>query len=119
MLYALMGPGCESVTRVYPDGSDVVTGRWKDGRIGVFRGIREGAATYGAVVFGSKAVLATNPPMKTDYRGLVVEIVTFFQAGVPPVSAEETLEILAFMTAADASKVRNGAAVALGEFLQD
>lgn len=118
ILYTLMGKGCESVTRVYADGADVVVGRWKDGRTGVFRGIREGARTYGAVAFGTGAVMSTTPPMKADYRGLVVEIVKFFQTGVPPVLPEETLEMMAFMEAADASKARNGVPVALEELSQ-
>jgi predicted dehydrogenase len=113
MLYTLMGPGCESVTRVHTDGTDVVVGRWKDGHVGTVRGIREGSAQYGAVVFGRKAVLALNPPMKVDYRGLVVEIMKFFQTGMPPVSPEETLEMMAFMYAADVSKTQQGTAVTL------
>jgi hypothetical protein len=114
-LYTLMGTGCESVTRTFTNGTDVVTGRWKDGRIGTFRGLRDGAKPYGAMVFGSKAVQAIQP--KVDYRGLIVEIVKFFQTGVPPVSPEETLEIMAFMEAADLSKVRSGAAVSISELL--
>ncbi len=114
-LYTLMGPGCESVTRTNSAGADVVTGRWKDGRIGTFRGIRDGKQTYGAVAFGSKAVLIKEP--KTSYRELVVEIVKFFQTGVPPITPEETLEIMAFMEAADVSKKRNGAPVMLKELL--
>ena len=53
--------------------------------------------------------------MKVDYRGLVVEIVKFFQTGIPPVSPEETLEIMAFMEAADLSKARSGQPVKLSE----
>src|SRR4051812_23445796 len=55
-LYTIMGTGCVSVTRVHTKGTDYVTGTWKDGRIGTFRGIREGAAGYGALVFGSKSI---------------------------------------------------------------
>ncbi|HEY3131087.1 MAG TPA: Gfo/Idh/MocA family oxidoreductase [Acidobacteriota bacterium] len=115
-LYALMGTGCETVMRANTDGADVLVGKWKDGRLGVVRGIRKGAESYGAIVFGSKAVVAADPPGRgSDYRNLVMEIVKFFQTGVPPVSPEETLEILAFMEAADLSKTRNGAAVSLSE----
>jgi predicted dehydrogenase len=115
MLFTLMGTGCESVTRVHTAGSDVVVGRWKDGRTGTFRGIREGKADYGAIAFGSKAVIPSSIPMKVDYRGLVVEIIRFFQTGVPPVSPEETLEMMAFMEAADLSKARSGQTVKLSE----
>jgi len=44
--------------------------------------------------------------MKSDSRKLVVEIVKFFQTGVPPIPPDETLEILAFMEAAELSKAR-------------
>ena len=115
MLYTLMGPGCESVTRVYTNGADVVTGRWKDGRTGTVRGIRDGDKAYGAVVFGSKAVAASVPLKASGYRGLVIEVMKFFRTGVPPVAPEETLEMMAFMEAADRSKARGGAPVALGE----
>lgn len=112
-LYTLMGPGCESVTRTYTNGADVVTGRWKDGRIGTFRGIRDGKQGYGAIAFGSKSVVMKEP--KTSYRELVIEIVKFFQTGVPPITPEETLEIMTFMEAADVSKKRSGAPVLLKE----
>jgi hypothetical protein len=115
MLYTLLGSGCEQVTRVKTDSGDTVVGRWKDGRIGTMRGLIQGKQDYGAVAFGMKAVLATPVPMKSDYRGLLVEIVKFFRSGVPPVQPEETLEIIAFMEAAELSKVRGGAPVALAE----
>jgi len=118
MLYTLMGPGCESVTRVHADGVDVVVGKWKDGRVGTMRGIRDGKQDYGAVAFGAKSNLATPTSMKSDYRNLLVEIVKFFQTVAPPVPPEETLEIMAFMEAADMSKTRGAAAVMLKEIIE-
>ncbi|HEV8129794.1 MAG TPA: Gfo/Idh/MocA family oxidoreductase [Acidobacteriota bacterium] len=115
ILYTLMGPGCTSVMRAYTDGADVVVGRWMDGRLGVVRGIRKGAQSYGAIAFGSKAVVDANPSEKSPYHGLVVEIVKFFQTGNPPLPPEESLEMFAFMQAADVSKARNGAVVSLKE----
>jgi predicted dehydrogenase len=118
MLYTLMGTGCEAVTRTNTKGADVVTGRWKDGRLGTFRGIRDGKQTYGAVAFGSKAV-TTIEPKKIDYHELVVEIVRFFQTGAPPVAPEVTLEIIAFMEAAELSKARGGAPVSVRDLLAE
>ena len=115
MLYTLLGPGCEQVTRVKTDSDDTVVGRWKDGRIGTMRGLIQGKQDYGAVAFGAKAVMATPVPMSSNYRGLLVEIVKFFQTGVSPVDPDETLEIIAFMEAAELSKARGGAAVSLAE----
>jgi len=113
ILFTLMGPGCETVTRVSTPDCDVVVGRWKDGRIGTFRGIRKGAAPYGAIVFGTKGSLVSDPVGGSLYRTLVQEIVKFFQTGKAPVSLDETVEILAFMSAADESKKRGGQPVNL------
>jgi hypothetical protein len=118
MLYTLMGPGCESVTRVRTDGTDVVIGKWKDGRVGTMRGIRDGKQDYGAVAFGAKTNLTTPASMKVDYRNLLVEIVKFFQSGAPPIQPDETLEMMAFMEAADLSKARGGSPVALTDITQ-
>jgi hypothetical protein len=119
-LYALMGPGCESVSRVNTPGADLVSCRWRDGRIGTIRGTRDGDRAYGAVLFGSQAVFSDAPvptapdmPHQSEYYGLVAEIMRFFKSGVPPVSPDETLELMAFMEAADLSKARGGAAVPL------
>jgi hypothetical protein len=43
----------------------------------------------------------------------VVEIVKFFKTGKPPVSADETLAIYAFMEAADESKRQGGKPVTI------
>ena len=115
-LYAFMGPGCVSVQRTATEGADVVTGRWKDGRIGTFRGKRAGPHDYGAVVHGSKTTLTTGKPEAALYRNLVIEIVKFLRGGEPPVPVAEMLEELAFMEAADVSKKNNGATVNLEEF---
>jgi hypothetical protein len=99
---------------VSTDGTDVVVGKWKDGRLGVVRGIRQGKQDYGITLFGEKAVLRSEE-REEGYRPLLVEIVKFFQTGVSPVNAEDTLEMFAFMEAADRSKAKAGAAVLLSE----
>lgn len=125
MLYTYMGPGCERVSRTHTAGADVVVGHWKDGRIGVVRGNRESPSTYGQVVYGRKTILtapdrdpATPPVKRSSYYGLLAEVVKFFQTGKPPVPIDETIEIMAFMEAADVSKARNGAPVALAEVMK-
>jgi hypothetical protein len=50
---------------------------------------------------------------------MLVEIVKFFRSGKPPVSEKETLEIYAFMVAADESKRQNGASVTLESVLKE
>jgi predicted dehydrogenase len=115
MLYTLMGTGCETVVRTTTKGTDVVTGVWKGGRVGSYRGIREGKADYGATVFGSKGLVRSNAT--GPYEPLLAEICKFFRTGQPPVSADETIETFAFMEAADESKRQGGAPVALAAVL--
>lgn len=110
-LFTIMGTGCQQVTRVHAEGQDVIVGLWAGGRIGTCRGLRDGRTGYGSTVFGTKAIL---PGGGFDgYEPLIVEIVKFFKTGKPPVSAEETLEIIAFMEAADQSKRQGGCPVSI------
>jgi len=111
-LFTVMGTGCQSVRRSEEGGRIVVAGQWSGERVGVFR---EGSG-YGGSATGDKGV--GDVGSYDGYRPLVVEIVQFFRTGEPPVSADETLEIYAFMEAADESKRRDGAAVTLAEVMQ-
>ncbi|HZU25799.1 MAG TPA: Gfo/Idh/MocA family oxidoreductase [Bryobacteraceae bacterium] len=112
LLYAILGPGCEEVTRVHTDASDVIVGRWRGGRIGEVRAMRPGDG-YGALAFRAKGVAASPPNAEDAYRPLVVRIVRFFETGRPPVSNEETLETMEFMDAAQRSMASDGAPVKL------
>jgi hypothetical protein len=111
LLFTIMGPGCESVARVHTKNTDVVTGIWKDGRIGTFRGLRTGKRDDAALVFGSQGVVPVRG--SGGYQPLVVEISKFFKTGKTPVSLEDTVEIYAFMEAADDSKRQGGALVSI------
>ena len=113
ILYTVMGTGCKSLVRVHTDSTDVAVGTWDDGRIGTFRGTRTGKHTYGGTAYGEKGDAVLGPI--DGYKPLLVEIIQFFQTGNPPVKAEDTLEICAFMEAADESKRKNGASVDLRE----
>lgn len=113
-LYAIMGAGCVSVQRTHTADTDIITGVWADGRTGTVRGMRDTKAYFGATLFGANAT-HTQPTALPGYAPLAREIMLFFKTGKPPVPAAETLEIMAFMEAADLSKQRNGAPAALSE----
>lgn len=110
-LYTLMGTGCETVQRTHTEGADLVVGTWEGGRIGTFRGTRTGKSGYGGRAFGEEGIMDLGS--YGGYRPLLVEIARFFDTGKSPVSAEETIEIFAFMHAADESKKINGHAVSV------
>lgn len=115
-LYTLMGTGCESVNRMSAKDTDVVVGRWKDGRVGTFRGIKEGPAIYGGTAFTAKGAVAAGG--YAGYKVLLDQILTFFKTGVAPVSKEETLEIFTFMKASNMSREQNGRIVTMKEAYQ-
>ena len=107
-LFTVMGTGCQSVVRsLNAEGKIEVKGQWPDGRIGVYR---EGSGYQGKAI-GEKGESAAGA--YDGYDPLLFEIVKFFRTGIAPVSQEETLEIYAFMEAADESKRQNGASVTL------
>ena len=114
-LYVLMGTGCETVTRIQTKDTDLVSGVWKDGRVGTYRGIRRNKADFGAIAFGSKAIVQTG--REGSYEELCREIGRFFKTRKVPVQPEETIEIFAFMEAADESKRQSGAPVSLASVL--
>jgi hypothetical protein len=115
-LFTVMGIGCESVVRVSTQDTDVVVGTWKDGRLGTFRGTRSGTHDYGGTVFTDKKNIVLGP--YSGYEPLLLEIVKYFDSGIVPVQPEETLEILAFMEAADESKKKRGERIYLKEIFE-
>ncbi|WP_448104507.1 Gfo/Idh/MocA family protein [Pedobacter panaciterrae] len=111
MLFTVMGPGCKTVTRIHKDGTDFLTGVWEDGRIGSVRAIREGASNIAGTAFGEKGIAPLGP--FTSYAPMITEIIDFFETGKPPVTEAQTMEIFTFIRAADISRKRNGATIAL------
>ncbi len=112
-LFTVMGTGCLSVKRgETADGMIEVIGKWESNRTGIFR---EGKGYHG-IAKGEKGDSEVGG--FDGYQPLVAEVVKFFQTGKPPVSAEETIELFAFMEAADESKRRGGKEVTIAEVLE-
>jgi predicted dehydrogenase len=109
ILFTIMGTGCKSVKRTFTEDTDVVVGVWNDNCIGTYRGIRKGQGGYGATVFGEKGISVLDK--YNGYDPLLVKISQFFKTGIVPVSTAETLEIFAFMQAAEESKLQGGVSV--------
>jgi hypothetical protein len=115
-LFTILGVGCETVVRSHSKDSDVITGTWTGGRIGTLVGLRTGKTPHKVVVFGSRDVAEQKG--SGSYAPLVREIIQFFQTGETPVSPEETIEIFAFMEAADESKRQGGKPVNIKALLE-
>jgi len=105
-LFTVMGTGCETVQRQKtPDGKVEVVGTWSGGRKGIYREDEK----YRGLAKGEKGEAPVGS--YDGYEPLVAVIMNFFQTGVSPVPQQETVEIMAFMEAADESKNQGGAPV--------
>ena len=93
-LFTVMGPDCVSVSRTNTPNADVVVGVWKNKTIGTFRGIRKGAAPYSCTVLWNDYIMRLS------------------------VDKQETINIFAFMTAADMSRKEKGKSVKLEDAIQ-
>ena len=114
ILYSFMGIGCQSVRLLEKPDMDIIVGEWKDGRVGVMRGTRFTNGDFGCVIHTSKGtrlgIAKSNPPY---YAAMLQNIMKFFKTGVSPISIKETLEIVAFLEAADESRLKDGHSIAL------
>jgi len=115
ILFTCMSTGCQSVRCVSSDDQELVVGRWSDGRIGTFRGMRHGKRGYGGHAFCGDAVHPLGP--HEGYQPLVQVIAEFFRSGEPPIDPAETIELYAFMQAAQASKRDGGREVTIREVM--
>ena len=84
--------------------------------LAVSGGTRTGKHDYGGTVYGESGNLSLGP--FNGYENLLVQIINFIKTGKAPVSPEETLEIYAFMEAADESKRNGGASTSLEAVMQ-
>ena len=118
VLYTILGPGCHSVTASQTATAEQVTGTWSGGRVGTFRGIREagGKTGFGLTLFGEKRIIQSS--VGSDKLALMREIARFFKTGKSPVPAETTVEIFAFMEAAEASKKAGGKAILIQDLIK-
>jgi predicted dehydrogenase len=114
VLYSYMGMGCARVQAFCEKETDLLVGRWKDGRIGTVRGTRFEGGAFGCTVYTSVGVrhglLADSPP---PYARLLQEVMAFFQGGKPPIAPAETVEVMAFLEAAGRSRENGGQPVEL------
>lgn len=121
-LFAAMGTGCESVRVVGNDREELLTGTWSDGRLGVVHSVDWG---HGAGHYGFAFPADDNKPEPISlgkyagYPPLLASIVEFFKTGVAPVTPEETLEIYAFLSAAEQSRAQGGAAVKIADVIRE
>ncbi|MFK8115685.1 MAG: Gfo/Idh/MocA family protein [Rubripirellula sp.] len=115
-LFTCMGKGCETVSHTSTDDFELAVGRWSDGRIGTFRGLRTGKRGYGGTAFGERENVSVGS--YDGYQPLVVQIAKFFRSKEPPIDPAETINLYAFMQAAQASKDQGGSPVLIADVMK-
>ncbi len=106
MLYRVMGRGCRSVRAVHEEHYDIITGIWKDGRLGTIRGLRTGSQNFGGSIFcgNTHVSVDVSKDKRGYYESLLEAVIQMFDQGVSPVSLLELEEIIRFLEAANESR---------------
>ncbi|MFC4221277.1 Gfo/Idh/MocA family protein [Flagellimonas marina] len=106
LLFTVMQQGCKRVRTMVTEQYHMVIGDWGAGRIGTYCGLKNKMQEYGGQVFGDKSV---------SYLGhyesslpLVEAILNYFETGEIPVDPSETIELFAFLDAAQKSEEEKG-----------
>lgn len=106
LLYTVMKQGCKQVKSLSTEKYDMIIGDWGDGKIGTYRGLKNGMQEYGGQAFGNNEVSYLGTFENAD--SLIEEILHYFDTGEVPVEPSETIELFAFMDAAQKSEEEKG-----------
>lgn len=112
-LFELMGGGCREVRSVESEFGPLAIGRWADGRLGFAKANREGPHDYGMTVWRQADTETTIVEAGRLYPELLARIRSFVATGSPPVAIEQSIEVIAFLSAANESMAADGRPVAL------
>ncbi|MDD5699200.1 MAG: Gfo/Idh/MocA family oxidoreductase [Victivallaceae bacterium] len=102
-LFRILGPGCESVQCIPGRYGPVIIGTWRDGRTGIAKGTSEGFHGYGFTVWRENINETRDIDVNHIYPELLKKVMEFFRTGISPVPIAESLEVTAFMEAANES----------------
>lgn len=116
LLYTVMGQGCKRVKSLITEKYHMVIGDWGDGKIGTYCGFKNGMQEYGGQAFGDKGVSYLDKFESAD--PLVEVILHYFDTGEVPMEPSETIELFAFMDAAQKSEQEEGDWVSIEAMFQ-
>jgi len=112
LLYSFMGRGCREVRSVQDETGVYIVGSWTGGRFGSVRGIMyDGDRSYGRVLYSREGVTIGIGDSEAAGQELTRHICALMQTGDSPIELEETVEIMAFLEAAQTSREKGGEAV--------
>jgi len=110
MLYRAFGPGCSRVRVLSNEIHDLIVAEWTDGRMASVRGNRMGNFHFGGALHTGQSVFSFSAKAgaKPYNASLIACIIAFIESRQSPVSVRESLEIIAFLDAANTSRENGG-----------
>ncbi len=102
VLFTLLGSEYELTSRVHREDADLITAVFSGTKFGMLRGARTGSNAYGFTAFCERGVIHRRVSTRYAYRNLCRAIVQSLETGQPPVPLETTLNLLEFLTVANA-----------------
>lgn len=114
MMVSVMGTGCKEVRCMRTDTHDVLTAVWEDGRIGTVHGVRESHWKFGAILHRNDGpVFVDASAGRPYYLGLLDAILESLPQGRSAVPAQEMLDAVRIMEAANLSRSQDGSPISL------
>lgn len=112
-LFQILGRGCQQVACVAADSGPVAIGQWEDGRTGIAKAHQRAHWGYGFTIWRDQADVPGIVDAAYIYPALLAQIRDFVLTGKAPVDPEESVEMVAFMEAANESMAQGGQTVIL------
>lgn len=114
MMVTTMGVGCREVRCLRTDGQDLLTAVWKDGRIASLHGLRGSHSKFGMLLHRKQKVEHINTDNgRPGFACLLSAIFNSLPNHRSAVPADEMIEIVAIIEAANQSRDHGGKAVAV------
>jgi predicted dehydrogenase len=106
MVNRIMGRGCLRVKATTSDDADIIALTFADGRMASIRGVRNGHSKFGAVIHREKSFDFVNASdvKKSYYASMLEAIMKSLPAANSDVPAQDTLEIVRVIEAANESR---------------
>lgn len=105
-VFAVMGAGCKSVRVTSSELTDVLHAEWHDGRVATLRGLRKAHNQFGITIHRTRGLQQANlsKSARPYYSGLLEAVLRSLPNGRSDIPAEQTIEIIRFLEAANESR---------------
>ena len=122
VMHAVFGVGALDVTSIRSELGDVVTIRWPDGQLGIANQVREAWMGMLCVALGEKGWTHADMHLSDTIDGFprmyletIKQFLAMLESGEPPIGAEEMVDVIRVVAAADRSATSQARCVPLSE----